>query len=73
MSNQPSEAVTQKRENFMQRFRLWTPLLLGALNVIAVMASFIAWAYLQEMKAMRTDITTLQIDVSYIKGRLPHP
>lgn len=57
-------------EDFMKSFRLWTPLLLILLNVIVGLAIFIAKGSLDEIKAMRKDLTEVQVDVAYIKGQL---
>jgi len=57
-------------EDFMKNFRWITPLFLFFLNIIVVMALFIGKGYLEEMKALRTDVTTLKVDVAYIKGQM---
>lgn len=57
-------------DDFMKHFRWLTPLFLLFLNVIVAMALFIGKGYLDEMKALRQDVTTLKVDVAYIKGQL---
>lgn len=69
-------ADTQKRfgfilpDEFMRHFRWITPLLLLFLNIIAGLAGYIGYEFLQDFKDMKLDTQRNTTEIARIDGRL---
>lgn len=57
-------------DEFMKHFRWITPLLLLFLNLIAGLAGYIGYEFLQDFKEMKLDLQRTMIEVARIEGHL---